>query len=224
VLRRNDRTRVILNLGGMANITVLPKDRSQPILGFDCGPGNALQDRWAEHHGRGPMDADGQWAASGAVQPALLRRLMDDPYFHRSPPKSSGPEYFNLRWLRPMLSDESPADVQATLAALSVETIAAAVRESAPQAQQLLVCGGGVHNRFVMTQLDAALSDVEVVSTAAAGLDPDYVEAIAFAWLAYRTVEGLPGNEPAVTGASHAAVLGGLYQGRGRGRTEGLKG
>lgn len=198
-------SRVILNIGGIANVTLLPAG-SAPATGFDTGPGNTLLDAWYRRHHGGPFDRDGAWAAAGKVNDELLQRLASDPYFSAAPPKSTGFEYFNLHWLEAHgIEALAPADVQATLCALTAKSIADAV---AGTAADVLVCGGGVHNATLMRDLRAALPGTAVDSTATAGLDPDWVEAVAFAWLAMRTLHGLPGNLPSVTGASRAAVLG----------------
>lgn len=211
LFRDPDRNRVVLNIGGIANITVLPSGPAD-ATGFDTGPGNTLLDAWIRRHRGDSYDKDGAWAASGKPDPALLDRLLADPYFRLAPPKSTGFEYFNLAWLDAVVVDGlDPADVQATLCALSAESIAMALQTAAPYTTEVLVCGGGVHNRELMSQLETALPDAEFKSTSTIGLDPDWVEAAAFAWLAMRTLHGLPGNLPGVTGASEAAVLGAIY-------------
>ncbi len=205
--------RVVLNLGGIANITVLTAD-SGTVTGFDTGPASTLMDAWILEHRGKPFDKDGRWARSGSASPELLQRMLGDTYFDREPPKSTGFEHFNLAWLRDKLQgiDASPEDVQATLLALTVESIAAAVRTHAPTANALLVCGGGIHNTELVNALAGALAPIPLESTAARGLDPDWVEACAFAWLASRTLQGLPGNLPSVTGAGAPEVLGAIYQ------------
>lgn len=213
VFARPGEARAVLNLGGIANLTLLPCTPAAPVLGFDTGPGNALLDRWAERHLGRPMDTDGAWAEAGTERPELLARLMSDPYFSRPAPKSTGTEYFNLHWLEPQLDGLGlePRDVQATLVALTAESIAHALRAHGPQTRRLLVCGGGSHNRRLMARLAAALPGIEVHSSAQAGIDPDWVEAMAFAWLARRALRGEPGNLPGVTGATGPRVLGSLY-------------
>ncbi len=204
--------RVVLNIGGFANVTVL-QGTSGKVVGFDTGPGNSLLDAWHRKHNGGPYDNDGAWAASGIVDEALLRACLDDPYFALSPPKSTGFEYFNLEWLSQQLgiADLAPVDVQATLLALTVTSIRQAIAEHAPDTTDVLVCGGGVHNGALIRELAAAVDPIAVRSTDEFGLHPDWVEAAAFAWLASRTLDGLAGNLPAVTGASGEAVLGGIY-------------
>ncbi|MDH3266026.1 MAG: anhydro-N-acetylmuramic acid kinase [Gammaproteobacteria bacterium] len=201
-------TRVVLNLGGIANITVL-HGGDAPTTGFDTGPANTLMDAWIARHRDEPFDSDGSWAAQGNVNPDLLAELLADSYFSSPPPKSTGFEYFNLEWLDAAGVDAyDPADVQATLCALTAASVAAAVKEHASGASDLFACGGGVHNSDLMRRLDVALPGTHVRSTASAGLDPDWVEAAAFAWLAMRNTKDLPGNLASVTGARHSVVLG----------------
>ena len=204
------RVRAVLNVGGIANVTILPGDDPE-VTGFDTGPANTLLDAWIRRHRGQPFDADGRWARSGRVEAGLLAKLVEDPYFSRPAPKSTGFEHFNLEWLDAALNGSEPAaeDVQATLLELSVVTIADAVRQATPD--DVLVCGGGVHNACLMERLADTLSPVTVASTATHGLDPDWVEAAAFGWLASRTLAAKPGNLPSVTGASGFQVLGGLY-------------
>jgi len=213
VFRDATGNRVVLNLGGMANVTLLPADPARPVLGFDTGPGNVLMDLWAQRHLGHPFDADGNWAASGSVDEALLSRFLDDPYFHLPPPKSTGREHFNLDWLAASLagSEHSPADVQATLCELTAVSVAGAVRDTLADTDELLVCGGGAHNTYLLARLRARLAPVTVVTSDERGLPADWVEAVAFAWLARETLAGRPGNLPAVTGAGEAVVLGGVY-------------
>ena len=185
--------------------------------GLTPGPGNTLIDAWAYRHLQTPMDKQGKWAGSGKVIHDLLMNLLQDAYFQLAPPKSTGPEYFNLDWLQNYLPDQSkpaePQDVQATLTALSGYSIAQAIQLHTPEAdlKHVLVCGGGVHNPVLLQHLRQQLSPVPVLSTAAYGVDPDYLEAMGFAWLARRTLAGLPGNLPAVTGARGLRILGGIY-------------
>lgn len=200
--------RAILNLGGIANVTLLVP--GQPVLGFDTGPANCLMDAWSARVRGMPRDDGGAWAAGGRVDPALLRRLLTDPYFALPPPKSSGREVFNLEWLDARSpAGIDPADVQATLLQLTATSIADAVRPHAVRA--LYACGGGVHNAALLAALRAALPQLQVDTTAALGLDPDFVEAVGFAWLARARLENLPGNLPSVTGARGPRVLGGIY-------------
>jgi len=201
-----DERRVVVNLGGIANVSLL--DQHTLTGGFDTGPANTLLDHWHQRHQGGHYDPQGTWSAGGQVIPVLLKRLLDDPYFHRAPPKSTGREYFHLDWLTPHLNAKMPPrDVQATLAELTARSVTEAI--SAFRADRLLVCGGGVHNRDLLSRL-ARLSGLPVDSTEIAGVDPDCVEAAAFAWLAWAYWEKIPGNAPQVTGASRPAVLGHL--------------
>jgi anhydro-N-acetylmuramic acid kinase len=212
-LRSDQESRVALNIGGIANITLLPAVPAEPVIGFDTGPGNTLMDAWFERHRHQPVDLEGAWAASGKVDQILLDQLLEDGYFTAPPPKSTGVDHFNLLWLEQRLADSEPAaDVQATLCELTARSIAEAIEGHARGARRVLVCGGGVHNRELMQRLERRLGDRILESTAAHGLDPDWVEAMAFAWLARETLGGRPGNLPSVTGARGARVLGGVYK------------
>ena len=202
--------RAILNLGGIANITSLIP--GEPVLGFDTGPANCLLDAWSAHVRGTPLDQCGEWARSGHVNKLLLERLLDDSYFAAAPPKSTGREYFNLDWLDARLSSGlAPADVQATLLQFSAQTIAEALRTHAPRVREVYACGGGVHNAALMDALRDVLQGAVLDTTASLGLDPDFVEAIGFAWLARARLEGAPGNLPSVTGARGPRVLGAVY-------------
>lgn len=211
LLRAPDENRAVLNLGGIGNFTLLPKHGD--VRGFDTGPANALMDAWCERHTGKPFDAAGAFAASGQVDDALLSRLLADPWFSLPPPKSTGREQFHLRWLEAQLDgrDQAPADVQATLLELTAITVADALRATQPDTQRVLICGGGVHNRLLTARIAAHLPRIQVESTATHGLDPDYVEAMGFAWLARETLTGRPGNLPSVTGAKGPRVLGAVY-------------
>ncbi|REC93481.1 anhydro-N-acetylmuramic acid kinase [Kushneria indalinina] len=209
--------RVLLNLGGFANVTLLPPEGSEiPVIGFDTGPANALLDGWYARHHEGRFDHDGTWAAQGHCQSTLLTRLMSDPFFESAPPKSTGREHFHLQWLEAHLEDESPTDVQATLLTLTVESIARELeRHLSTDAQAntcVIPCGGGAHNSAMMNALIARLSPIGVEHCEALGWSPDWLEAGAFAWLAWRRLEGLPGNLASVTGAAGPRVLGGVYE------------
>jgi anhydro-N-acetylmuramic acid kinase len=202
----------VLNLGGIANLTLLPA--SGDVRGFDTGPGNVLLDLWAHRHLGLPFDAQGRWAASGTVVPALLQALRDEHYFHATPPKSTGRDLFEAGWLQARLDRCGalhPADVQATLAELTVATVVDALRTQLPGVELLRVCGGGARNDHLMQRLAAQLPAVDVRSTDADGVAPEHVEALAFAWLARRCLQREPGNLPAVTGAAGPRVLGALY-------------
>lgn len=210
VLASPAERRAVLNLGGIANLTLLAP--GAPVTGFDTGPANGLMDAWTRRHLGRPYDEDGLWAASGTVSAPLLAALQAHPFLALPPPKSTGPEDFTLEWLLACVGragDLEPADVQATLCEFSAATIAGALLPEPPS--RLVVCGGGVHNRALLARLRARLPGVVVESSAQHGVDPDQVEAAAFAWLAARTLAGLPGNLPEVTGAARAAVLGGCW-------------
>lgn len=211
--RKAEEDRAVLNIGGMANLTLLPADQQLPVSGFDTGPGNVLLDAWIGKQRGESCDRNGDWASTGQVQQSLLHALLQDDYFRMAPPKSTGREKFQLAWLEQRLATFacSPNDVQATLVALTAETIAAALQAAAPRTQRLLVCGGGVHNNTLMNALSVALADVPVESTAVHGLNPDWVEAAAFAWMAHETLAGRPSNVPSVTGARGPRILGGIY-------------
>ncbi|KMM74686.1 anhydro-N-acetylmuramic acid kinase [Xanthomonas sp. NCPPB 1128] len=203
--------RAVLNLGGIGNLTLLPAHGA--VRGFDTGPANALLDAWCQRHRGQPYDAGGAFAASGEVDADLLQRLLADPWFALPPPKSTGREQFHLRWLEACLDTPAPASaaVQATLLELTAATVADALLAQQPATRQLLVCGGGVHNPLLLARLQARLPGVQVHSTQAQGLDPDYIEAMGFAWLARQTLAGLPGNLPSVTGARGPRILGAIH-------------
>jgi anhydro-N-acetylmuramic acid kinase len=202
--------RAVLNLGGIANLTLLPVHGA--VRGFDTGPANGLMDAWCLRHTGHGFDAGGAFAAAGQVDDGLLARLLDEPWFALPPPKSTGRDQFHLDWVASKLAgDESAADVQATLLALTTRTVAAALQASHSGTRRLIACGGGVHNPVLMAALAAAMPGLHVESSAVHGLDPDSVEAMAFAWLARETLANRPGNLPAVTGAAGPRVLGGIY-------------
>ena len=211
LLGQSGTTRVVLNLGGIANITVLGPEGQ--VLGFDTGPANGLLDAWCLEQRGENFDRDGAFAAAGDVDAPLLEALLTDPYFALAPPKSTGREHFHLAWLlrQPRVPLLAPADVQATLLELTAHTVADAIEAHAAAATEVLVCGGGVHNSRLMERLAEWLAPRRVVSTAVYGIDPDYLEATAFAWLARQRVLGQPGNLPSVTGARGRRVLGALY-------------
>ncbi|AMM25257.1 anhydro-N-acetylmuramic acid kinase [Variovorax sp. PAMC 28711] len=211
-----DEAVAVLNLGGISNLSLLPATRNdaQTILGFDCGPGNALMDHWTQSHLGQSYDAGGAWAAGGCVLPGLLARLCADPYFARPPPKSTGRDLFNPPWLMAHLQEHAhagTADVQATLAELTAVTCAAGVTRHGSDSKTLIVCGGGALNEHLMGRLRALLPDVEVVSSGERGLPPQQVEAAAFAWLARATIRREHGNLASVTGARGGRVLGAIY-------------
>jgi anhydro-N-acetylmuramic acid kinase len=207
----SNKHRAILNIGGIANVTLLGSS-GDPVTGFDTGPGNTLLDRWIRQDRDETFDRDGAWAARGKVIDALLERLLDYSYFEKSPPKSTGLEEFNLEWLTAHeVLDYKPVDVQATLCELTARTIASDVRDYAPSTEEIFVCGGGAHNPDLLARLARILPEIRIDSTAAVGLHPDWVEAAAFAWLAMRTVNNQTGNLPSVTGARRKVVLGAIH-------------
>ncbi len=212
---QSDReNRVIINIGGVANLSILPKDAQKDILGFDTGPGNTLMDYWISTHKNCTYDKNGEWAATGNIQPELLKQLKEEPYFSNPPPKSTGTEFFSANWLTKKLATlpAYPAeDIQRTLCQLTAETIAEAIQKFAPETDQVFLCGGGTHNHTLFKALEQLLSP-PIASTETQGIHPDQVEAMAFAWLAKRTLQGLTGNLPATTGAKQAVILGGIYQ------------
>lgn len=210
---RPDRARAVLNLGGIANLTLLEPGR--PVRGFDTGPGNVLLDDWHARHADRPYDAGGAWAATGRVDHALLHAMLGEPYFAARPPKSTGRDLFNAGWLDTMLAQrgghDHPPDVQATLAALTSRTVADALRAAAPGVAEVLVCGGGAHNATLMRMLAHDLAPAPVRTTAEEGLAVEHVEALAFAWLAREALAGRAGSLAEVTGARGARVLGAIY-------------
>ena len=211
LMRSSNENRVVLNIGGIANITFLPADETQPVIGFDTGPGNALLDAYIYQQQHCHQDENGAWAATGQVQSSLLDAMLADPYFEKLPPKSTGRDYFNLNWLTNHISGLSlpPEDIQATLSLFTITSIAQAILPYQPE--RLFVCGGGVHNPLLMDGLAKQLPHCIVKSTATLGIDPDLVEAISFAWLAQQRMDGKMGNLPSVTGAHQAVVLGSVY-------------
>ena len=216
VFRTKENDRVVVNIGGIANLTALSADPTAPVLGFDTGPGNTLLDAWARRVLGTPMDRDGAFAASGRLVPELLRAMLADAYFAQPAPKSTGPEQFSTAWLETHLAGlaepPSDSDVQATLVVLTARSIADAIRAlPLGAAPEVFICGGGAHNAAVMRALRAELPDCKVAVTDALGVAGDWVEAMAFAWLARQRMLGLPGNCPQVTGASRTAVLGAVF-------------
>ena len=212
--RKAGCNRVIVNVGGIANLTWLPAADNDVVLGFDTGPGNTLLDQWISRERGEQYDRDGAWAASGQVNTDLLGRLLADEYFAKQPPKSTGREHFHLAWLQQHLTANPvppPQDVQATLVELTALSVAQAMRLLPGKVEEIYVCGGGSHNRQLLARLRAQQPDIPIATTEALGLDPDWVEATAFAWLAHQTMSGLPGNLPSVTGAHRSVILGGIY-------------
>ncbi|MEO1766931.1 anhydro-N-acetylmuramic acid kinase [Thiobacter aerophilum] len=212
VFSHAEKHRVIVNIGGIANLTDLPPGGN--VTGFDCGPGNLLMDAWCQRHTGQPYDVGGSWAASGTPLPQLLAGLLDDPFFRAPPPKSTGRDHFNLAWLEAQLSAAfAPQDVQATLLRLTAQAIHDAVQRHMAGAEEIWLCGGGARNTALVNTLRHAFaaSATPVALTDALGVAAEWVEALAFAWLAWRTLHGAPGNLPAVTGATHPCVLGAIY-------------
>ena len=210
LFRAPDVHRVILNLGGIANLTDLAPGSA--TTGYDCGPGNMLMDAWVHKQRGQPYDQDGTWAAAGTLLPELLARLMTHPFLALPPPKSCGREEFNLTWLQAQLAgNERPEDVQATLAEFTARTVAAAMLSHCGSPDELYVCGGGAYNNLLMRLLAQHAVARRVATTDLLGLPPDQVEAMAFAWLAWRTLRGEAGNLSAVTGARGPRILGAIY-------------
>ncbi|MBS1156779.1 MAG: anhydro-N-acetylmuramic acid kinase [Proteobacteria bacterium] len=202
-------TRVLVNVGGIANLTILPA--SCNVTGWDCGPGNVLMDLWTQRHQGCAYDADGAWAAGGKTLPDLLQTLLAEPWFALPAPKSTGRDLFHAAWLDAVLAgrNDAPQDVQATLCALTARTIADAARAAHPAT--LYLCGGGAHNATLAAMLAGELPQTRIGTTAELGVNPDWVEAYAFAWLARCCIERIPANLPAVTGASGPRILGAIY-------------
>ncbi|HEY1608859.1 MAG TPA: anhydro-N-acetylmuramic acid kinase, partial [Paraburkholderia sp.] len=219
ILGAQDETRVVLNLGGISNVTILPAAGSGEVRGFDCGPANALVDLWAARHLGKPYDENGHFAARGTLHQPLLDVLLDEPYFTEPPPKSTGRDLFNAQWLDARLAAYAalpPEDVQATLVALTAVTVAREIVRHAADTRAVYVCGGGARNPVMLDALRDALADagfggVPVTTTEALGVPPHHVEPLAFAWLAMRHVAREAGNMPSVTGAAGERVLGTCY-------------
>ncbi|WP_334189603.1 anhydro-N-acetylmuramic acid kinase [Noviherbaspirillum sp.] len=212
----DEEIRVVANIGGIGNISILRRDAN--VIGFDTGPGNVLMDAWIARHQDKAYDSDGAWARSGKILPELLNSLCAEPYLAMPPPKSTGRDLFNAEWLMSRLTrfnSANTADVQATLAAFTATTLADAIHHHAPRATAVYVCGGGAYNSHLMQQIADALrtkgSMASVESTSRLGVSPNHVEALAFAWLAHRFTNRLPGNLAAVTGAKGPRILGALY-------------
>ena len=210
VLRHSDIHRVIVNIGGISNLTDLPT--LGDTTGFDCGPGNLLMDAWCVQHTDKSYDDKGAWGSSGNVLPRLLTQLLEEPYFRSPPPKSTGRDLFSMGWLqRKLTGEEAPADVQATLLELTCKSIAQSIQQHCGDAKEVYLCGGGVHNQALRNRLAALLINCSLKTTNILGVDSDYMEAIAFAWLAQQTLLGKPANLPKVTGAKHRCVLGKIH-------------
>lgn len=208
-----DEDRALINIGGIANITFLPANPDQPVIGFDTGPGNTLLDLWNARHRNSSYDEAGAWAKTGQVIGRLLESMIsNEDYFHQASPKSTGTEHFNSDWLSGFLEDEfAENDVQATLVELTATTIAMAISALPVLPTNCFVCGGGARNQHLLDRLDSILPDCNIATTAALGLDPDYVEAVAFAWLARERINMRSGSISDVTRARMAGILGGVY-------------
>jgi len=201
----------IVNIGGIANITGLSPEGN--VIGFDTGPGNTLLDYWIHRHTGARYDRDGAWGQTGTAIPALLEACLYDPYFALPPPKSTGREYFHADWLDRHLAGKTwqPADVQATLVELTARSITTGITSLPFAVNSVYVCGGGAYNHHLMTRLEALLHPRQLGSTTQIGIAPEWVEAVAFAWLAQQTLHGKPGNLPSVTGAEGHRILGAIY-------------
>ena len=213
IFRSHSIDRAIVNIGGIANITCLPANPESDVVGFDTGPGNTFLDYWINQHQGLSQDDRGKWAASGRVIESLLNEMLTkEPYFDQLPPKSTGTDYFSPGWLKQYLQPEfSPPDVQATLLELTALTIAKGLTQLTIPPQECYICGGGVNNLLLMDRLKQVMPGCSVDSTEALGIDPEYVEALAFAWLARQSINHQTGNLPTVTRAEAGAVLGGFY-------------
>ncbi|AOY88936.1 anhydro-N-acetylmuramic acid kinase [Marinobacter salinus] len=208
----NTEDRCILNLGGIANITWIPRAPDQPVTGFDTGPANALMDAWCLDQTGMPFDSDGHWAQEGSVDQSLLNDMLSDAYFEKPAPKSTGKERFNLDWVRTQVQrhpDLSSEDVQRTLLQLTVTSVVCQLPQTS--AMKVYACGGGTRNPALMKELEQALGPRKLSITSELGLDPQWVEPVAFAWLAQQTIGGSPGNLPEVTGARGHRILGAIY-------------
>ena len=208
-------SRAIVNIGGIANVTLLAGNDSK-LLGYDTGPGNGLMDKWIKQHRQLDYDKGGEWASQGQIIESLLNSLISNPYFSETPPKSTGPELFNIEWLHQQLNafpSITPVDVQATLLELTAQTIAQPLKNHHPNPSKIFFCGGGTYNKVLIQRLETLLHPTLIGSTDQLGIPPEWVEATAFAWLAKQTLEGKPGNAPTVTGATKQAILGAIYPG-----------
>lgn len=208
IFATSQKNRVIVNIGGVANVTLLSQT---PPRGYDTGPGNNLMNDWTQLHWQKTFDENGMLASKGKINHTLLEKLLHDDYFKISAPKSTGPEYFNLEWLKKYLPNAiAKEDVQTTLAEFTAQSIIREIKNNFTECE-IFICGGGVHNQFLMKRLKLLANPWPVESTKVCGVDPDWMEAMAFAWLAKQTLEGKPGNITSVTGAQKATLLGGVY-------------
>ena len=208
----NTQNTTVINLGGISNITFIPKAKDQAVNGYDSGPANTLLDQWCQFQHQQPFDVNGQWARSGQIQTEVLSTLMHDPYFKQPAPKSTGPEYFNLDWLQKKitLSELDPADLQATLTALTAHSIAHAVSSQFDEAR-IILCGGGCHNEYLIELLKATLPQYTHIHAPQLGIDSDQLEALCFAWLAQQRMQEIPVDLRTITGSQSTLILGNLY-------------
>jgi anhydro-N-acetylmuramic acid kinase len=214
IFRNKNKNRTVLNIGGIANATYLPADKNKSCTGFDTGPGNTLMDCWIKKHLQKNFDKDGEWAASAQANSRLVEQLMQDIFIHKTPPKSTGREYYNLHWLNEQLKsfENIKADiVQASLCEFTAQSIQFSINNFLPDTQTMIVCGGGVHNFHLMQRLKKLLPEIQIDPSDQHGLAADWVEAVAFAWLAKQTMEGKTGNLMGVTGAEQDVILGAIY-------------
>jgi len=214
IFRTKNENRTVLNIGGISNVTFLAADKSKACTGFDTGPGNTLMDCWIKKHQQKNFDLNGSWAASTKIDQQLVKQLMSDTFVHKAPPKSTGREHYNLHWLDEQLKsfENIKADtVQASLCEFTAQSIQFAIEKYLPDTQTIIVCGGGVHNTHLIQRLINLLSEIQINTSDQHGLAADWVEAVAFAWLAKQTMEGKPGNLTDVTGADKNVILGAIY-------------
>jgi len=215
VFRKESQNTIVLNIGGIANITVLPADITKDVIGFDTGPGNGLLDAWIQNQKQLNYDDKGSWAISGTANNKLLKVFLTEPYFQLPYPKSTGRELFNIDWLNKMLENYNlslPAeDIQASLIELTTHSITTEIHALPISVDRVLVCGGGARNDYLMARLQSQLGSISVSTTATESIEPEWIEAMAFAWLAKQTRNNLPGNIPSVTGANNAVILGAIY-------------
>lgn len=212
LFRDSERETAVINIGGIANLSILPADPNLPVTGFDSGPGNLLLDGWIQLKKGLEYDKDGQWGATGEVIPSLLEHLLAEPFFATPAPKSSGRERFNMTWLQQQLNGkERNEDVQATLHELTARSIAEAIKRQPKMADLLILCGGGTFNQYLRERIAHYLPESKIRSTQEFGIDPQHIEAMAFAWLAREALAGRAGNIPEVTGARRAVTLGAIY-------------
>lgn len=215
VFRNSKYNTVVLNIGGIANISLLPAEQKKQVIGFDTGPGNGLLDAWVQTHKLRQYDDKGSWAASGTVNTGLLKEFLSEAYFQRPYPKSTGRELFNLDWINKILKTNAQEylaeDIQATLVELTVTSICNDVHALTLPIERLLVCGGGARNDYLMSRLKSQLSNVDITTTQAISFEPEWIEAMAFAWLAKQTINNLSSNLASVTGANKAVILGAIY-------------